>query len=89
MDDEKFFKQIKGLNVYHAKRANKASTFEKQKQYDALDFNNRSANQSPFSNQRLIRMVMIIIINNDVNGNTLMMCATLKMNYHFFYSWFM
>ena len=29
MDDEKFYKKIKGMNLYYAKRADKASKFDK------------------------------------------------------------
>ena len=50
--DEKFFKKIKGKSLYHAKRADKASTFKIWKQYTALYLNNTSNVQSPINDQK-------------------------------------
>tara|TARA_B000000565_G_scaffold9507_1_gene7250 strand:- start:1657 stop:2595 length:939 start_codon:yes stop_codon:yes gene_type:complete len=52
MDDEKFFKKIKGMNIYHAKRANKASKFDKLKQYNPLYSNNTSNNHPSINNRK-------------------------------------
>ena len=46
LDDEKFFKKIKGMNIYHAKRANKAQKFDKWKHYGPYA-TNPSINHAP------------------------------------------
>ena len=52
LDDDKFFKKIKGMNTYHAKRANKASKYDKWKNYGPYpNNNNQSHNQSPNNNR--------------------------------------
>ena len=58
VDDEKFFKNIKGTNIYHDKKASKAAKFKKWKQYNALHFNRTSINQLPINNRK-----------DDMNGN--------------------
>ena len=40
VDDDEFFLSTKGLNLYHAKRANKASKFAKWKPYNPIYPNN-------------------------------------------------
>ena len=52
MDDEKFFKKIKGMNLHHAKKANKASKFDKWKQYNPLHPNNTLNNQPPIDKSK-------------------------------------
>ena len=52
MDDEKFFKKIKGMNLYHTKRANKASKFDKWRQHNPLYPNNTLNNQPPINNRK-------------------------------------
>ena len=52
IDDEKLFKKVKGMNLYHAKRANKASKFDKWKPFNALYPNNTLNNQPLISNQK-------------------------------------
>ena len=58
MEDEKFFKKTKGTNLYHAKRANKASKFDKWKQYNPL-YPNNILNDQPTINNR----------KDDADGN--------------------
>ena len=51
VDDETFFKKIKGMNLYHAKRAIKASKFDKWKQYNPL-YPNDTLNNQPLTNNQ-------------------------------------
>ena len=52
VDDEQFVKKIKGINASHAKKADKASKFEKCKPHAAVHFNNASLQQSTIINQK-------------------------------------
>ena len=51
MDDEKWFKKIKGMNNYHSKRANKSSKHDKWRQNNGQYYNNGSINQSTNNNK--------------------------------------
>ena len=53
MDDEKFFKKIKGMNLYPAKRANKASKFDEWKQNNASYPNNTLNTQPSINSQKV------------------------------------
>ena len=44
LDDDKFFRKINGMNIYHAKRANRAARYDKWKNYGPYD-NNQPPNQ--------------------------------------------
>ena len=59
MDDEKWFKKIKGMNNYHPKRANKASKYDNSRQYNGQYPNNGSLNQSTNNSRN----------DNDDNNN--------------------
>ena len=50
--DETLLKKIKSMNLYHAKRANKASKFDHWKQYNPLHPNNTSNNLPSINNRK-------------------------------------
>ena len=52
VDDEKCFLKIKSMNLYHAKRVNKASKFDRWKQFNALYPNNTLTKQPSINNQK-------------------------------------
>ena len=58
-DEEKFFNKIKGMNIFHAKRANKAFKHDRWRHYNGQYQNNGSMNQSPNNNRN----------DNDNNDN--------------------
>ena len=58
MDDEKFSKKIKSMNINTAKRASKVTKFQNWKQYDGWCSKYVLTNQSPDDNQ-----------NDNMTGN--------------------